>query len=236
MNELPTEVVTKIFSYLTIQEILAGPGVACHRFYNIVKSCKELWRKLKTNVEFSVLSFRFIMVHAQNFEVLSLKYSQKSVRYNSPDSYIEDCLSLCVNVRELDLSHNTSVVSLAFTQNMPFLNKIIIKGCTSLDPDIMIAKLGCCKTLTVLDITSCIQLEEHHVFGLIQVCKQLPLLKIFKAEWSRQFSPETVIDILSSSNLSELAVTPSNWGSPLWAEIFKVFSTVRFGECIMSQI
>ena len=55
------------------------------------------------------------MVHAQNFEVLSLKYSQKSVRYNSPDSYIEECLSLCVNVRELDLSHNTYVVSLAFT-------------------------------------------------------------------------------------------------------------------------
>ena len=80
------------------------------------------------------------MVHAQNFEVLSLKYSQKSVRYNSPDSYIEECLSLCVNVRELDLSNNTSVVSLAFTQNMPFLNKIIINGYTSLDPDVMIAK------------------------------------------------------------------------------------------------
>ena len=91
---------------------------------------------------------------------------------------------------------------------MPFLNKIIIKGCTNLDPDIIIAKLGCCKTLTVLDITTCIQLEEHHVLGLIQVCKQqlLPLLKIFKAEWSCQLSPETVIDILSSSNLSELAV------------------------------
>ena len=74
----------------------------------------------------------------------------------------------------------------------------------------------------MLDITSCIQLEEHHILGLIQVCKQLPLLKIFKAEWSCQFSPETVIDILSSSNLSELAVTPSNWGSPLWAEIFSV--------------
>ena len=127
-----------------------------------------------------------------------------------------------------DLSHNTSVVSLAFTQNMPFLNKIIIKGCTSLDPDIMIAKLGCCKTLTVLDITSCIQLEEDHVFGLIQVCKQLPLLKIFKAEWSCQFSPETVIDILSSSNLSELAVTPSNWGSPLCVTNYVIiYVTIR---------
>ena len=29
-----------------------------------------------------------------------------------------------------------------------------------------------------------------------------------EAEWSCQFSPQTVIDILSSSNLSELAVTP----------------------------
>ena len=56
IERAPTEVVRKIFSYLTIQEILAGPGVACHRFYNIVKSCKELWRKLKTTVEFSVLS------------------------------------------------------------------------------------------------------------------------------------------------------------------------------------
>ena len=95
--------------------MLAGPGVACHRFCNIVKSCKELWRKLEATAEFSVLSFRCIMVHAQNFEVLSLKYSQKSARYNIPDSYIEECLSLCVNVRELDLSHNTSVVSLLFS-------------------------------------------------------------------------------------------------------------------------
>lgn len=39
---------------------------------------------------------------------------------------------------------------------MFFLNKIIIKGCISLDFDIMIVKFGCCKIFIVLDIISCI--------------------------------------------------------------------------------
>ena len=50
-GELPTEVVTKISlvsvcelinGYLTIQEFLVGPDVACHLSNNITKSCKEL--------------------------------------------------------------------------------------------------------------------------------------------------------------------------------------------------
>ena len=37
--------------------------------------------------------------------------------------------------------------------------------------------------LSVLDMTSCIHLEDHyHVLGLISVCKQLPPLEIFKIE------------------------------------------------------
>ena len=91
-------------------------------------------------------------------------------------------------------------------QNKLMLLEIITEGHTSL-------------SISVLDITSCIQLEDHYyVLALLNVCKQLPPLKIFKIEWSYQFFPESIIETM----------TISNWGSLLWAEIFKVFSIVRF--------
>lgn len=44
--------------------------------------------------------------------------------------------------------------------------------------------------LSVLNITSCIHLEDHYyVLGLINVCKQLPPLKIFEIKWSYGFFP-----------------------------------------------
>ena len=70
-------------------------------------------------------------------------------------------------------------------QNKLMLLEIIMKGHTSL-------------SISVLDITSCIQLEDHYyVLGLLNVCKQLPPLKIFKIECSYQFFPESIIEILN---------------------------------------
>lgn len=45
----------------------------------------------------------------------------------------------------------------------------------------------------------------------------------------------SIIDILSDQNLSELAVPTSNWGSHVWVKIFKVLSTVRLQEYIITQ-
>ena len=103
------------------------------------------------------------------------------------------------------------------------LHETIMKGYTSLS-----IRCNDSKPLSVLDITSCTQLEDHyHALGPINMCKQLPPPEIFRIKWGYWFFPESIIDILTDWNLSELAVTTSNWGSPLWAEIFKVLCIVR---------
>ena len=104
----------------------------------------------------------------------------------------------------------------------------------------MLYNLKKCKALKVLDVSNCLQLEgEHQITGLVEVCLVLPLLQIFKAEWSCRFAPELVMAILDSSpHISQLAVTPSFWGSQsdLWADIVYGHKNVRFGESIVLQI
>ena len=219
---------------------MLGISLVCRRFYLITVTYPELWSTLESSVEFSVESFKLIMTHARDFKVLALKYSQKVVSYNSSEGFIEGCLSSCINIEELDLSYNTSIVDLAFLQSMPILKKLILEGCTSIDPQNMLYNLKKCKALKVLDVSNCLQLEgEHQITGLVEVCLVLPLLQIFKAEWSCRFAPELVMDILDSSpHISQLAVTPSFWGSQsdLWADIVYGHKNVRFGESIMLQI
>ena len=44
-----------IYSYLPIQEFRWGLAEACHPVNKITKSCKELWNKPETIIEFYVL-------------------------------------------------------------------------------------------------------------------------------------------------------------------------------------
>ena len=62
--------------------MIKGPDVACHPANNTIKSCKELWNKPETILEFDVL-FRSIMAYTWDLEVLALKHPQKSVGYKS---------------------------------------------------------------------------------------------------------------------------------------------------------
>lgn len=211
LETLPTEILVRIFKYQGIQENILGIGLVRRRFHLIITTCPELWSTPESSVEFSVESFKHIMIHARNFKVLALKYSQKAVRYNSPNTFIEGHLSSCTNIEELDLFYNTCIVDLTFVQSMPVLKKLTVEGCTSIPPENMLNTLKKCKALKVLDVSNCLQLDgDHQIAGLVEICLILPLLQIFKAEWSCRFSPELVHDILDSSqDLSYLAVTPS---------------------------
>ena len=116
---------------------MLGIGLVCRRFYLITVTYPELWSTLESSVKFSVESFKLIMTHGHDFKVLALKYLQKAVNYNSPEGFIEGCLSSCINIEELDLSYNTSIVDLAFLQSMPILKKnLFLKDAQALTPKI----------------------------------------------------------------------------------------------------
>lgn len=235
--DFPTEILIQIFEHLTVQECLLGVGRTCHRFRSIIMSSKKIWHCLTTTAEFTTEAFEVIVAHAMFFESLSLIYSQRLLHLNNPDNYIENrLLCSCVNLRYLDLSYNTSISTIHFVQNMPFLKSLIVVGCTSIDPQHLINCIYLCKTLTVLDISCCTQLENKLALELATVCKELPQLKVFRAEWSCRFTAETVNDILRETNIVELAVTPV-WSPPSeWIDMVAQHNEVLFGNSIMSHI
>ena len=128
-----------------------------------------------------------------------LRCSQKLVRYNNPGLYIESTFALCVNLKTLDLSFNTSITTIDFIKcmhslkvlkgelrgkNEVFLNNWpIFAVCTSIDPVNMLRCLKQCKALVALDVSNCFQFsEDEHITCLVEVCKILQCLKVFKAE------------------------------------------------------
>lgn len=106
---------------------------------------------MQTDVELSTESFQLTMMkHAKQFRDLRLRCSQKLVRYNNPDLYIENTLASCVNLKTLDLSFNTSITTIDFIKCMHFLKVLKLYGCTSIDPVNMLWCLKQCKTLEAL--------------------------------------------------------------------------------------
>lgn len=63
----------------------------------------------------------------------------------------------------------------------------------------------------------------------------LSRLNTFKAEWTCRFTADVVRRILQMNDIYEFAVTPA-WGPPVWADIIRQFTSVKFGPCIMSQL
>ena len=150
----------------------------CKRFKYVIDSTGEIWRTFNSDDQLTVHQFDLIIVkHACHVNHVSLRFSQKCVRYNSPDLYIESALAMCKHLTYLDLSYNTSTTVLDLTLTMKFLKPLILLSCTSIDPLNMIKCLKHFKTLNVLNISDCIQFNDEHVTLLVELVKISHVLK-----------------------------------------------------------
>lgn len=241
MEELPNEILAHIFQFLTVQGCVRSVSRVCRRFNKIVNSAVEIWRTFYTDAEFSVISFKsVIMNHMKYFHRLALRFSQKQVRYNSPELYIENTLALGQNVSYLDLSNNTSVITIHFIQEMKCLKSLILTSCTSIEPYYTISCLKIHGTsLRVLKLDKCLQFRDEHIDYLVDLVKTLSLssLKVFNAEYiSCLFSIENARAILENCNLVEFAITP-NWGPPpAWHDFMVEYENVKFGESLYTHL
>jgi hypothetical protein len=207
-----------------------------------VNSAVEIWRMFDTDgAEFSVISFKSVIVnHMKYFHRLALRFSQKQVRYNSPEFYIENTLAFGQNVSHLDLSNNTSVTTIYFIQQMKCLKTLILTGCTSIEPHYTIS---CLKIhgifLRFLKLDRCLQFRDEHIDYLVDLVKTLSLssLKVCNAEYIYcLFSIENARAILENSNLAEFAITPK-WGPPRdWLYFMLEYENVKFGESLYSHL
>ena len=170
--------------------------------------------------------------HACHLNHVSLRFSQKCLRYNSPDLYIESALAMCEHLTNLDLSYNTSTTVLNFTLTMKFLKTLILLACTGIGLINMIKCLNHWKTRNVLNISYCIQFNEEHVTPLVELFQDLPCLEVFNAESTCQFSVANARVLLERNKLKEFAVTPV-WEPPtLWIDLIREYRHIKFGWCI----
>ena len=238
LKDLPSEILVQIFQYLTIQDCLRGVGRVCRRFQGLIEYTGEVWRTLETDVELSTEAFQSIMRHAKLIRKLGLRFSQKRLRYASPDLYIESYLACCVNVCWLDLSYNTSIISLAFLHSMHSLEYLNLHGCTSIDPINMMTCLKGCEALRAIDITNCIQFEENHIPSLIDTFRVITCLKMIRAfDINVSLTVENVRVILQTAkNIETFAITPA-WGPPpAWVDLMREYDHIEFGEELQSQL
>ena len=232
LEDFAVEVLAYIFKFCSIQDRLKIACV-CKRFKDVIDSTGEIWRTFNTDDELTVHQFDLIIVkHASHLNHVSLRFSQKCVRYNSPDLYIESALAMCKHLTYLDLSYNTSTTILDFTLTMKFLKTLILLSCTSIDPINMIKCLKHCKTLNVLNISDCIQFNDEHVTLLVELFQDLPCLEVFNAESTCQFSVANARVLLERNKLKEFAVTPV-WEPPtLWIDLIREYRHTKLGWCI----
>lgn len=235
LNDLPSEILVEIFTHLSIQDSLRV-GCVCRRLYFLVQYSEEIWKRVEIDVELTVEAFQCVIIeHAKYFRKLGLKFSQKRVRYNSPEMFIENNLQRCENLRYLDLTYNTSIISLNFICSMHSLTSLNVHGCTSIDPNNIITCLNQCKTLEVLNISYCLQFKDEHILSLVHALKGIPCLEKFMGESICPFPLSIVREMLVNQKLKELAVTPT-WGSPpAWAELLNEHLDVKFGHDLMSH-
>lgn len=112
LEDFAVEVLAYIFKFCSIQDRLK---IACvrKRFKDVIDSTGEIWRTFNTDDELTVHQFDLVIVkHSNHLNHVSLRFSQKCVRYNSPDLYIESALAMCKHLTYLDLSYNTSATGL----------------------------------------------------------------------------------------------------------------------------
>jgi hypothetical protein len=167
--DLPYDILEHIFQFLTLQDCVRSLSSVCSRFHEIVDNCVKLWVSLDTDFEFNVDSFTSVIVnHVKHFHKLGVRFSQKCVRYNRPDKYIENTLGLCQNLVYLDLSYNTSITTVDFISNIKCLKSLTLTGCTSIEP---YKTLYCVKYngsfLESLNISKCLQFSDEHMGYLI---------------------------------------------------------------------
>jgi len=235
--DLPSDILEHIFQFFNVQDCLSIIARVCKRFHTIVHNCGTLWQSLKTDAEFDVDSFQLVIVnHTNHFRYLTFQFSQKCVRYNSPDMHIENTLALCQHLRHLDLSNNTSITTIEFIGKLNCLTSLILNGCTSIEPN---NTMNCLKyngsCLKVLNISNC-QFHDEHIAPLIDVLRNLTSLEIFHAESTALFSRDNVREILEARDLKELALSP-NWGPPpVWADFLEEYQQVNFGEHLKAHL
>jgi len=187
INDLPTEILLHLFSFLSQKELLLTVAPVCQLWHEL-SSDPLFWRTLlfdlsNQNITSKTLQNCFARSHLlHSLEIIGGRYS----RFSLSVADILCCASYCKNVVNLQLRFVSSLdlqMTAELVHNFPLLENLNVEGCERLDHKciLLICKLSHLRALNIaycthlvdktLDVLSCYlpQLQSLNIDGLNQI-------------------------------------------------------------------
>ena len=93
----------------------------------------SLWKHFNFNVIYNKSCFDHVFEHAGCFRSLHFTGDMRQLSMEVTMNYIEDALSRCTQLLDLDISYNLSIRNLSFIFQMPKLQILNMEYCCNVD-------------------------------------------------------------------------------------------------------
>ena len=233
LTSLPDEVILKIFSILSLHQVLCTMGRVSKRFYWLTHHF-SLWRVFKYDIWFTKRSFENTIVqHAVHFRELTIQSCLRDLRNETSVEYIANGIGQCINLRKLDIQYLKCISDVSFTKDMLHLEELCMDQCQNISPDSALQGLLGHPNLQKLSMDLCFQFKSYQ---LQQLCVSAKKIKYFSAERCSHVSAAVGRKMLEqSSNLTFFTMTPEATLNEFteWNSVLMDFQDTRFGDDLL---
>ena len=172
INSLPDEILTKIFSYLSLKELSCFVRVVCKRWLYV--SCTEiLWSKLTAeDIKDLEEVAPSALVQFVSLNTSSLKYLLLDNCYDIP---IHTLAKMVPNLRELSLAFCSQVNKLllqTFSEHCPGITALNLEGCEEITHDCLTLFSGHIISRLNLNLDGVQWISDDAVRLLLENCKE----------------------------------------------------------------
>lgn len=181
INSLPDEILTKIFSYLSLKELSCFVRVVCKRWLYV--SCTEiLWSKLTAeDIKDLEEVAPSALVQFVSLNTSSLKYLLLDNCYDIP---IHTLAKMVPNLRELSLAFCSQVNKLllqTFSEHCPGITALNLEGCEEITHDCLTLFSG--HIISRLNLSHCNHLTDDSLIFIINTFWNIKDLNLDGVQW-----------------------------------------------------
>lgn len=172
----------KIFRLVPLPDLIRGISPVCRRSRDICH-LPSLWRHFKFNVVYNKSLFDHVFEHAKCFRSLHFTCDMGQLKMELTTNYIEEALSRCTQLLQLDISYNLSIRNLSFILQMPKLEILNMEYCCNVDPVTAVMALRQLKNPKKVVLSLCEQFSEDQLCKIflnidVEKCSRLPVKSI----------------------------------------------------------
>lgn len=200
----------KIFMLIPLPDLIRGISPLCRRLRDICH-LPFLWRHFKYDLFYNKWRFDHIFEHAEYFHSLQFTYDMGKLKMEMTTGYIEEGLSRCTQLLELDISYNLSIRNLNFILKMPKLEILNMEYCCNVDPVTAVTALKTMQKPWRVILSLCEQFSEDQLCRLFLSSSSYEHIDVEKCSC---LSVKSVRSVLAANpNIKSLMFSPS-WGPP----------------------